>query len=227
MKILPTSQEIISSLLALANPKNVEGMARFGISSHKTLGITVKELLAMAKIIGKNQTLAEELWYSGWHEARILACLVSEPKKVTEELMERWVLDFDSWDTCDQCCGNVFAETPFAVQKVKEWSKREEEFVKRAGFSLIAQLPVHQKKAPNELYLDFLPDIIRESSDNRNFVRKAVNWALRQIGKQNAVLNRAAISTAEIIHAKGDKSSRWIASDALRELKIHALRFAE
>jgi 3-methyladenine DNA glycosylase AlkD len=158
------------------------------------------------------------------HEARSLAALIDDPRQVTEEQMERWVADFDSWDVCDGCCGDLFDKTPFAHRKAVEWAGRDEEFVKRAGFALMAWLAVHDKKAPDEAFLAFLPVIARESGDGRNFVKKAVNWALRGIGKRNAALNAMAIQTAQEIQSMGSRPGRWIASDALRELTSDKVR---
>jgi len=222
-----TCSEIIGQLKSLANPANVAGMARYGISPMGTLGVPMPVLRRMAKEIGPNHDLAEELWRSGVHEARILAALIDAPQEVTDEQMERWVLDVDSWDVCDQLCSNLFARTGLAFAKAAAWSGRPETFVKRAGFVLMAALSVHDKKAEDARFAAFLPLIIRESADDRNFVRKAVNWALRQIGKRNPVLNGLAVATAREI-GKGDaKSARWIARDALRELtdeKAHRWR---
>lgn len=211
-------EEILKHLHSRANPENVQGMARYGIRPANPLGISMPELRALAKQIGKNHELALQLWTSGIHEARILACLVDLPAAVTEAQMEDWVKDFDSWDVCDQCCGNLFDRTALAYQKAAEWSAREEEFVKRAGFALIAWLALHDKKAGDAPFLEFLPLIRRESVDPRNFVKKAVNWALRHIGKRNLRLNRAAIQTAREILEIEAKSAKWIAADTLKEL---------
>ncbi len=211
-------EEVMSHLRSLANPEAVAGMARFGINPDHTLGISIPNLRKLAKIIGKDHSLAQELWASGVHEARILASMVDDPAKVTQEQMERWAAEFDSWDVCDQCCSNLFDKCTLAYQEAVEWSGREQEFVKRAGFALMACLAVHDKKAADEKFLAFLPTIKREAVDPRNYVRKAVNWALRQIGKRNAGLNRAAIEAAQEILALDSKAARWIASDAPREL---------
>lgn len=181
-------------------------------------------LRQMAKEIGKHHLLALELWQSKVHEARILASLVDEPGLVTEGQMEKWVNEFDSWDVCDQFCMNLFAKTPFAYDKVKEWSTRPDVFVKRAAFALIACLAWNDKKADNTALLEFLPIIKRESNDDRNFVKKSVNWALRQIGKRNLALNEVAIATSREIAAMPSKSARWIANDALRELTGEAVQ---
>jgi 3-methyladenine DNA glycosylase AlkD len=216
--------EIVLKLKSLADPAAVEGMARFGISTVNTLGISLYVLKPLARQIGRDHVLAQQLWESGIHEARMLAGMVDEPGKVTEAQMESWVVDFESWDICDQCCSNLFDKTPFAYTKVEEWSARKEEFVKRAGFVLMACLAVHDKKAPNERFIAFLPVIIRESGDDRNFVKKAVNWALRQIGKRNCELNEAAVETAREIRELGTRSGKWIAADALRELTGQAVQ---
>ncbi len=212
-------KEIITELESLSNPEDVEGMARFGIKTKKAYGVRMPELRRMAKKVGKNHVLAEKLWKHGYSETRILASIIDDPKMVTEDQMENWVIEFDSWDICDQCCMNLFRKTPFAYKKVFEWSVRKEEFVKRAAFTLMATLAVHDKKADESEFEQFFPVIIRESSDNRNFVKKAVNWALRQIGKRNLELNRKAITVAEEIQKEDFKGAKWIANDALRELK--------
>jgi len=199
-------------------------MARFGINPEGTLGASIPTIRNLAKTIGKDHELALSLWKTGIHEARILASLVDDPTAVTERQMESWVKDFDSWDICDQVCSNLFGRTPFARHKVIEWSGREEEFVKRAGFVLVAALTVHDKKAEDSEFIAFLPMIECGSTDGRNFVKKAVNWALRQIGKRDAALNRAAIAACESIRKKDSPSARWIAADALRELRGEAVQ---
>ncbi len=213
------ARQIVERLRSMSNPHSVEGMARFGINSQNTLGVSVPAVRALAKEIGRDHNLAINLWKSGVHEARLLAGFIDEPTRVTESQAEKWARDFDSWDICDQVCSNLFDRTPFAVAKVKEWSRREEEFVKRAGFVLMAALAVHDKKADDKLFESFLPIIKRESTDERNFVRKAVNWALRQIGKRNPKLNRSAIRTAKEIQKLDGRAAKWVAADALRELE--------
>jgi 3-methyladenine DNA glycosylase AlkD len=218
-------EEILKQLESLSNPDAVAGMARFGINPKNTYGVSIPVLRKMAKQIGKNHLLAQQLWTSSSiHEARILAGMIDVPEKVTETQLERWVKDFDSWDVCDQCCSNLFDKTKFAHKKAIEWSKRREEFVKRAGFVLMATLAVHDKEADNQKFMRFLPIIKREATDERNFVKKAVNWALRQIGKRNSALNKIAIQTAKKIQKIDSKSARWIASDAIRELTSEAVR---
>jgi 3-methyladenine DNA glycosylase AlkD len=212
-------EQIINELESLSNQEDVKGRARFGINSKKAYGVRMPELRRMARKIGKDHGLAQKLWEYGYSETRIMASMIEDPKIITEEQMEKWVIEFDSWDVCDQCCMNLFRKTPFAYKKIYEWSEREEEFVKRAAFTLIATLAVHDKKADDEKFEELFPLIIRESEDNRNFVKKAVNWALRQIGKRNLNLNKKAIIIAQEIDNREFRSAKWIAKDALRELR--------
>lgn len=216
--------EILKKLKSLSDPKAAEGMARFGINPENTLGISIPNLRKIAKDVGKDHSLAQQLWASGIHEARILASMVDEPEMVTEKQVGNWVKDFDSWDVCDQCCMNLFDKLPFAFEKAIELSKKEEEFEKRAGFALMACLAWHDREAQDEKFEAFFPHIKQRVTDERNFVKKAVNWALRQIGKRNLNLNKAAIKTAKNIQKIDAKSARWIASDALRELEGEAVQ---
>ncbi len=179
--------EIITGLHSLGSQTNREGIARFGIQTQWALGVSMPSLRHLARRIGKqDHALAHELWETGLHEARILATIVDDPRAVTAEQMERWVAEFDLWDLCDQCCGNLFDKTAAAWEKAVEWCMREWEYEKHAGFALIAYLAVHDKKAPDEHFLPYLAIIKHEAGDSRNFVKKAVNWALRQIGKRSA-----------------------------------------
>ena len=219
-----TAGEVLSRLHRLANPANVRGMARFGIASEHVLGISVTELRKLAREIGKSHSLALALWKTGIFEARALAAMLEEPARVSERQMEKWARAFDNWAICDECCGDLFDKTPFAWQKALEWSGRSGEFEKRAGFSLMAALARHDREAAHAQFKPFLAAIRRESGDPRNFVRKAVNWALREIGKRNLSLNRAAIAEAHAIRALGTTSARWIAADALRELQGAAVQ---
>lgn len=213
-----TNISIIDQLRAQANPDNVAGMAHYGINPEHALGISIPALRKLAKTIGVNQTLAQELWDSKIHEARLLAVLIADPKQVSEEQMDRWVKDIDSWDLCDGFCNNLLYRTPFAVQKAKQWSDRPETYMKRAAFSLMASIAIHHKQLGDEPFETFLNLIYNQAADQRNFVKKAVNWALRQIGKRNASLNAKAIQTAQKIQQLDSKTARWIAKDALREL---------
>ncbi|MHB8085313.1 MAG: DNA alkylation repair protein [Dehalococcoidia bacterium] len=210
--------EALATLKSLANPENVKGMARYGINPHNAQGVSIPNLRKLAKQAGKDHTLARGLWDSGIHEARMLAGMVDDPGLVTSKQMNSWVEDFDSWDVCDQVCLNLFSKTSMAFDKALEWSGRREEFAKRAGFALMACLAVGDKKAPDSKFEQFLQAAERESGDDRNYVKKAVNWALRQVGKRNIHLNKLAIETTERIRKQDAKSARWIASDALREL---------
>lgn len=223
-------QEIIDKLKTYKNPKNVEGMARFGINPKNTLGVSIYILRPLAKEIQKNSSyakapedlhqLAIQLWDSKIHEARILAGFIDIPAMITDAQMDEWVADFDSWDVCDQVISNLFDKSPFAYKKAYEWSKRIPEFEKRAGFAMMAALAVHDKKAPDGKLMKFFPVIIRESTDERNFVKKAVNWALRQIGKRNTNLREKSIKVAEDIikNYPNSRSAQWIGKDAIREL---------
>lgn len=192
-----TYDQIMEALQQEASPQAVEGMARFGIRGTQVLGISIPVLRKIAKAVGKDHQLALQLWDSGLHEARILASMVAEPQRMSEQQIEAWVSTFDSWDICDQVCGNLFDKTPFAYQKACEWCQREPEFVRRAGFVMMAELAVHDKTAPDEAFLPFFPLIKQYATDERNFVKKAVNWALRQIGKRNAHLRQYALQWAE------------------------------
>ncbi|MBU1122764.1 MAG: DNA alkylation repair protein [Candidatus Omnitrophota bacterium] len=210
---------IILNLKSLADSKSKEAMSRYGIKTEHALGISIPNIRGIAKEIGKNHDVALCLWQTKIHEARILASMIDDYRSVTEEQMELWVKAFNSWDLCDQCCGNLFDKTRFAHLKTMEWSVRKEEFVKRAGFVLMATLSVHDKKSKDEVFVKYFPIIKRECGDERNFVKKSVNWALRQIGKRNLNLNKKAINTAKEIQKEDSKAARWIAQDALRELQ--------
>lgn len=217
-------ETILNKLKVMSDPKRIESSSRFGVQGKNMYGVTVPNIRKLSKEIGKNHTLAIDLWKSGVHEAKILASMIDDSQQVTKGQMEKWVKDFDSWDVCDHACGNLFDKTPYAYKKAVEWSSRKEEFVKRAGFSLMAYLAVHDKKAEDKKFVKFLSIIKRESKDERNFVKKAVNWALRGIGKRNKNLNEAAIETANDIRKINERSARWIASDALRELQSKSVQ---
>jgi 3-methyladenine DNA glycosylase AlkD len=219
-----SADAIIGQLKKMESPKDKEGMARYGIKTDRAFGVSLYVLRDMAKGIGTDHELALALWETGMHEAQILAGIVDDPAKVTEEQLDRWVADFDSWDVCDQCCSNLFDRTPFAYQKAFEWVEDEREFVRRAGFVMMAALSVHDKKAGDESFEQFYPVMKKYATDDRNFVRKAVNWALRNIGKRNVTLNKSAIETAREIQAIDSRAARWIAADALRELQSDKVR---
>jgi 3-methyladenine DNA glycosylase AlkD len=209
---------LIAELQSMANPANVAGMARYGINPNGTLGVTVAAVRQMAKRIRRDHELALVLWDSGIHEARILATLVADPAKTTPLMMDRWARDLDSWDVCDAACHNVFRYTPHAWRKAAQWARAKPEFVRRAGFSLMAGL-AKAKDAEDAEFEAFLRMIAAGAGDERNMVKKAVNWALRGIGKRNARLRKKAIATAVEIQAQGTRAARWVAADALRELR--------
>jgi 3-methyladenine DNA glycosylase AlkD len=211
--------KILRQLKSQRNEKNLVGMARFGIATDKAFGIKHPILKDVAKQYRKDHELALELWKSGYHEARLLATIIDDPKQVTEKQAEDWVKDINSWDICDGFTGSLIDKTPFAYEKAIEWAGREPEFQRRAGFALMAWLPVHDKKAADAKFDAFFPLIQKYSTDERNFVKKAVNWALRQLGKRNRALNRKAIATARQIAKIDSQATRWIAKDALKELE--------
>jgi 3-methyladenine DNA glycosylase AlkD len=215
--------DIIKRLKSLGNPENVAGMARFGIVTKKAFGVPTPVLKQFAKEVKKQASdwhvLAQELWETGIYDARAVAFLIDDPKQVTPKQMDDWAKDFDNWATVDGTCCYLFCRTPFAFEKAAEWTEKKPEFIKRAGFSMIAYLSVHDKKAVDSKFAAFLPLIERHSDDDRNFVKKAVNWALRQIGKRNLALNKLAVQTAKRLTLRNTKPARWIAADALRELQ--------
>ncbi|MFH1583953.1 MAG: DNA alkylation repair protein [Actinomycetota bacterium] len=211
-------EDILKELKSLSDPRAVEGMAKFGIRGEKRIGVSIPELRKMAKRINKDHKLALKLWSRKIPETMILASMVDDPKKVTEQQMEDWVKDINSWDVCDQLCMNLFEKVPFIIKKIKDWSKRDGEFVKRTAYSLIACLAWHDKESSDEKFINFIPIIKSGVTDERNFVKKAVNWALRNIGKRNTNLNKIAIKVAREIQQIDSKTARWIASDAIREL---------
>jgi 3-methyladenine DNA glycosylase AlkD len=221
---MASADEIVKKLKALARPDQLEGMAHFAIAGEGRLGVSVPEMRKLAKEIGKDHKLALDLWKTGIPEAKILAGMIGEPEKLTEKQMEDWVKDFDSWDVCDQVCMNLFEKSPLALKKIHDWSKREEEFVKRTAYALIACLAWHDKKAEDEVFIRLFPVIKKGAADERNFVKKAVNWALRNTGKRNVRLNEAAVKLAEEIQKMNSKAARWIAADAIRELESEAVK---
>ena len=220
-----TLDEAIDKLRELSDEKNLKGMSRYAIDTSLALGVSMPNIRSVGKGITKDHELAQQLWDSGIHEARILASLVDKPEWVSEQQMDLWVKDFNSWDLCDQVCGNLFCRTEFTKAKVFEWSEREEEFVKRAAFALIAWESVHNKKAEDSYFLVYLPLIRKCAIDERNFVKKAVNWALRQMGKRSVVLHRPALDLSKELMNSDDKSARWIGTDAVRELDGKKVRF--
>ena len=219
-----TVEEVLKKLEARADPRVRAAMPHFGVRVEGALGISAPVLHRLAREIGRNHRLAQQLWKSGVHEARILAALVDDPTKVTEGQMERWARAFDSWDLVDGTCDYLFVYAAPVWKKTVEWTRRKEEYVRRSGFTLMACLAVHDKRAPDSRFARLLPLIRRAASDERNFVKKAVNWALRQIGKRNVRLNRLAIRTARTIRTIDSHAARWVAADALRELTSSAVQ---
>jgi 3-methyladenine DNA glycosylase AlkD len=217
-------KDVLDKLQSKARPEQLKGMAKYGMTIEQRLGVSVPDMRELAKEIGRDHKLALDLWRTGIAEARIVAGMVDDPAELTEEQMEDWVRGINSWDVCDQVCMNLFEKNLLAWKKIVDWSEREEEFVKRTAFSLIACLAWHDKKADNEKFIELLPVIIQGATDERNFVKKAVNWALRNIGKRNLKLNEAAINTAKEIKRLDSKAARWVASDTLRELESDAVQ---
>ena len=217
-------QEILQKLKSLSNPENIKGMARYGINPQNNLGISIYMLRSFAKEIGTNHKLALQLWDSGIHDARLLAVFIEDPEQITGEQMDRWVHTFDSWDVCDQACTSLFDQIVLAWKKVFEWPERNEEFVRRAAFSLVAGLAVHDKNATDHEFKRVFPLIKQHAVDERNYVKKAVNWALRNIGKRNIRLNKKTIQLAEEILTMKSRSAKWIAHDALRELRSEKVK---
>ncbi|MGB3589706.1 MAG: DNA alkylation repair protein [Tunicatimonas sp.] len=214
-----TAEQILIQLHDLADPAYLPKIQRFGILTDQALGIRIPMLRQLAKPYCQQHELALDLWDSGVHEAQILATLVDDHRQVTEEQLENWVTDIQSWDLCDQACSNLFWRTPFAYRKATEWCQRSEEFVKRTGFVLMTALVIHDKKMPEDQIIALFPYLEMEAYDNRNFVKKAINWMLRQTGKRSLSLNQQAINLAQEIGQQKYLSAQWIAHDALRELQ--------
>jgi 3-methyladenine DNA glycosylase AlkD len=200
-----------------------DGMARFGIRSQKTFGVSMATMRPLVRRLGRDHDLALALWNTGWLEARVLAAFVDEPEKVTSAQMDAWAAAFDNWAVCDSMCFHLFDRTPHAWKKVRAWSRRKPEFTRRAAFATLAGLAVHHRTATDDEFRAMLPLIERSATDDRNFVKKAVNWALRQIGKRNRRLHRAAVPVARRLAASPDAAARWVGRDALRELTSDAV----
>jgi 3-methyladenine DNA glycosylase AlkD len=221
--ILSDCATVLARLKRLGTKRVRDGMARYGIPSDKAFGVSVGAMRQLAKRLGRNHELAVALWDTGWYEARMLASFVDEPARVTSAQMDRWCRDFDNWAICDTACFALFDRTPHAWRKVALWSRRRDEFVKRAAFALLASLTVHDKDAGNEPFMQGLLLIERAASDERNFVKKGVNWALRSIGKRNLELNVVAVSMAQRLANASEPAARWVGKDALRELTSPAV----
>ena len=218
-EIARAAAAVIDELRAAGSERDRTGQARFGINTARAFGVSMAALRPLARRLGRSHALAAALWDTGFHDARILAALIDEPAKVTQSQMDRWAADFDSWDLCDQACMKLFAKTPFVEQKVHQWADDEREFVRRAGFALLAAHAHQAKSLPDDDFRSFLPLIERHATDPRNFVKKAVNWALRQIGKRSLALHKPALHLAERLAQSDDRTARWIGRDATRELK--------
>jgi 3-methyladenine DNA glycosylase AlkD len=221
---LVSVEEVLKQLESKSRRDQLEGMARYGMNVEHRLGVSIPELRKMAKIIGKDHELAGELWKTGIADAKILAAMIDDPEMLDEKQMEEWVKDIDSWDVGDQVCMNLFEKSPLAWKKVDDWSMRDEEFVKRTAFGLLACLAWHDKKAVDDMFLKLFQVFARGAVDQRNSVKKAVSWALRNIGKRNLKLNKAAIDEANRIRLLNLKSARWIAADTIRELESEAVQ---
>ena len=212
------AEAVVAELRGLGSEENRAGMARFGINTRKAFGVSMTAMRPIARRFRRRHDLALALWATGWHEARILAALIDDPKLVTSRQMDAWAADFDSWDLCDQACMKLFARTPHVEAKVARWAKDKREFVRRAAFATVAGYAVHAKGVPDSAFLPFLSAVEKCATDERNFVKKAVNWALRQIGKRSPGLHRPALALARRLAADDDSTARWIGKDAVREL---------
>ncbi len=216
---MTTAKDILNQLKALGSEDNLQGMARYGILTDRAFGVKMGDVKALVKVHKGDHPLALELWATGWREARLLAAYIADPAQMTPELMEAWARSFDSWDVCDTTCGQLFAHTPHAYDKALDWSLTTRLFTKRAGFAIMAALALKASKLEDEEYEWFFNRILGAGVDDRDLVKKAVNWALRQIGKRNAALNARAIEVAEELLATHHAAARWIATDALKELR--------
>jgi 3-methyladenine DNA glycosylase AlkD len=221
---MPGVDEVVERLRIASSPEVKEGMVRLGIKTENALGVHTTRLKNIAGGLEQDHALALALWDTGIHEARIIAAWVDDPRQVTEAQMDNWAAGFNSWDLCDHMCWTLFDKTPYAYKKCLEWAGDDREYVKRAGFAMMAGLAIHDKKAPDETFVQFFHLIVNGASDERPMVKKAVNWALRQTGKRNLALNAAAVAVAEDIKQIGNGTARWIANDAIRELKSDAVR---
>ncbi|MCB1386187.1 MAG: DNA alkylation repair protein [Nitratireductor sp.] len=223
-KPLLSSETLLGELKSRADPRYREGMARYGIPIERALGVSMPETRAVARLTRRSQETAEGLWQSGFHEARILAGFVAEPARTDRGTADRWVADFDAWDLCDQVCGSLFCRAEWAPGAVCDWAGDEREFVRRAAFAILAWQAVHLKEAPDETFLGYLPLIENAAGDGRNYVKKAVSWALRQIGKRSAALHGPALELARKLSATDSRAAAWIGRDAARELDSAAVR---
>jgi 3-methyladenine DNA glycosylase AlkD len=220
------TREALTWLERRGTKRNRDGMARYGIVAPRSFGVSVARIRELAKRLGRDHDLALALWDTGWYEARMLTAFVAEPARVSPAQMDRWARDFDNWAICDTLCFHLFDRTPHAWRKIEQWSRKRDEFVKRAGFALLASVALHDKKAPDKPFVDALPLIEGAASDTRNFVKKAVSWALRGIGKRNQALEAAALKLARRLAQSSDPAARWVGKDALRDLTRHVRQSA-
>ncbi len=220
---MTSTDRVLGDLRQVADQSRLAGMARVGINVTRALGVSIPQCRTLARRHRNEHELAIGLWASEIHEARIVASMVDDPEIVDRDQMESWVLDFDSWDLCDQVCGNLFDRTPIAGVAARDWVERDAEFVKRAGFVLIAERAHRDRDSPDDVWLAWLPVIRQGAVDERNYVKKSVNWALREIGKRNEALRASAIEEAERLVASASRSARWIGRDALRELRSEVI----
>lgn len=221
---MASASQVLARLKSMGDAEDLKGMARFGMSVEKRFGVSVPEMRKMAKEIGRNHALALKLWKTGIADARILASMIADPEAMRARDLKDWVFAFDSWDVCDQVCMNLLEKVPLARRKIPEWAAREEEFVRRSAFALIACLAWHDKQASDAEFRRYLPLIRRGAEDERNFVKKAVSWALRNIGKRNAALHKAAMQTAKDLQRMDSRVARWIAADTIRDLEAAKAR---
>lgn len=217
-------RKVLAWLERRGSKRNREGMARYAIRAPKVFGVSMATMQGLAKRLGKDHDLAAALWDTGWYEARILTAFVDDAGRVTAAQMDRWARDFDNWAICDTVCFHLFDRTPHAWRKVEQWSARRAEFVKRAAFALLASLAAHDKSAPDAPFHRSLRLIERAATDDRNFVKKGVSWALRTVGRRSRALNAAAVATAVRLAQSPDGAARWVGRDALRELTSPAVR---
>lgn len=213
----------LASLEQMSTQRDRENLARFGITADKAFGVSMANIQVLAKRVGRNHELAAALWDTGWYEARMLTSFVDEPARVTASQMDRWCRDFDNWAICDTVCFHLFDRAPQAWAKVAQWSDRRDEFVKRAAFALIASLAAHDKTADDALFVESLSFVERAASDERNFVKKGVSWALRAVGRRNATLHGEALAVARRLSESPDAAARWIGKGALKELTSPAV----
>ncbi len=214
--------EVLEMLRSAADVENLAGMARYGINSEKRLGVKIPRMRQIAKTVGRDHQLALDLWETGIPEAMVVASMVDEPELVTESQMDKWVADFNSWDVCDQVCMNLFDKTNYSWGRIEAWHKRQPEFVRRAAYALIACLAWHDKRAPDEKFIELIPLIEEAAVDERNYVKKAVSWALRNIGKRNQRLHQVALETAQKLIQSESKTARWIGMDTVKDITSSA-----